>query len=50
MDDAQGEAEFRGSLVEIRVPFHDSGVLGDGAVVAVDVEVDIVEFKVATGF
>lgn len=49
MDDAQGEAELVGGLVEVGVPLYDGGVFGDGAVVAVDVEVDVVELEVAAG-
>lgn len=43
VDDAEGEAELVGGLVEVGVPLYDGGVLGDGAVVAVDVKVDVVE-------
>lgn len=49
VDDAEGEAEFVGGLVEVGVPLYDGRVLGDGAVVAVDVEVDVVELEVAAG-
>ena len=49
VDDAEGEAEIVGGLVEVGVPLYDGGVFGDGAIVAVDVEVDVVELEVATG-
>ena len=47
MDDAEGEAHLVGGLVEVGVPLYDVRVWGDGAVIAVDVEVDVVELEVA---
>lgn len=47
--DAEGESHLRGGLVHVLVPFDDGEVGRHGAVVAVDIEVDVVAFEPAAG-